>query len=98
MEHHVVDGDVGVGTGRSQSHGPNADAQTETNLYSFGSSPNNGPEGQSPYAGLIQGSDGNFYGRHISGGTNFNRTWLVFEISQRRLTPRCTSSAEIVVP
>jgi len=36
---------------------PNADAQTETNLYSFGSLRTIGPRGQSPYAGLIQGSE-----------------------------------------
>jgi uncharacterized repeat protein (TIGR03803 family) len=48
----------------------NANAQTETNLYSFGSSPNNGPEGEFPLAGLVQGTDGNFYGTTASGGTN----------------------------
>jgi hypothetical protein len=38
-----------------------ADAQTvtETALYSFGSDPGDGFE---PYAGLVQGSDGYFYG------------------------------------
>jgi hypothetical protein len=36
----------------------NANAQTETILYSFGSSPN---DGENPW-GLVQGSDGNFYG------------------------------------
>ena len=30
-----------------------------TNLYSFASSPN---DGVNPVAGLVQGSDGNFYG------------------------------------
>ncbi len=44
----------------------NADAQTETNLYSFGSSP---ADGNGPVAGLVQGSDGNFYGTTQSGGT-----------------------------
>ena len=37
-----------------------------TSLYSFGGSPNDGDE---PPAGLVQGSDGNFYGTTIGGGT-----------------------------
>lgn len=55
---------------------------TETLLHSFGSvqSPTqNFNDGVSPYAGLIQGSDGNFYGTTISGGANGNGT--VFEIT-----------------
>jgi uncharacterized repeat protein (TIGR03803 family) len=39
----------------------------ETNLYSFGSFPN---DGNFPNAGLVQGSDGNFYGTALQGGTN----------------------------
>jgi uncharacterized repeat protein (TIGR03803 family) len=54
----------------------NAAAQTETNLYSFGSHPN---DGGFPYAGLVQGSDGNFYGTTDIGGTNNDGT--VFRIS-----------------
>ena len=38
-----------------------------TILYSFGSSHN---DGEYPYAGLVQGSDGNFYGTTYDGGTN----------------------------
>jgi uncharacterized repeat protein (TIGR03803 family) len=38
----------------------------ETNLYSFGYSPT---DGQNPHAGLVQGSDGNFYGTTSGGGT-----------------------------
>jgi uncharacterized repeat protein (TIGR03803 family) len=53
----------------------NAAAQTETNLHSF-----SGPtDGQSPLAGLVQGSDGNFYGTTYGGGTNYDGT--VFRIS-----------------
>jgi uncharacterized repeat protein (TIGR03803 family) len=38
-----------------------------TSLYSFG-----GPNGSEPGAGLIQGTDGNFYGTTFDGGTNGN--------------------------
>ncbi|MGD0058186.1 MAG: choice-of-anchor tandem repeat GloVer-containing protein [Verrucomicrobiia bacterium] len=54
----------------------NAGAQTETNLYSFGSSPH---DGALPEAALVKGSDGNFYGTTDYGGTNNNGT--VFRIS-----------------
>ena len=54
----------------------NANAQTETVLYSFGSSPSDGAE---PFAGLVQGSDGNFYGTTENGGTSGEGT--VFRIS-----------------
>lgn len=49
----------------------NASAQTETVLYSFGSSP---ADGTLPTAGLIQGRDGNFYGTTEYGGTNNDGT------------------------
>jgi uncharacterized repeat protein (TIGR03803 family) len=54
----------------------NANAQTETNLYSFGSS---STDGNGPVAGLVQGSDGNFYGTTQDGGTYSYGT--VFRIS-----------------
>jgi uncharacterized repeat protein (TIGR03803 family) len=54
----------------------NAGAQTETILYSFGSSPT---DGVNPEAGLVQGSDGNFYGTTVWGGTY--GTGTVFRIS-----------------
>jgi len=48
-----------------------------TNLYSFGTSTLY--DGLGPQAGLVQGSDGNFYGTTATGGVNFNGT--VFRIS-----------------
>jgi uncharacterized repeat protein (TIGR03803 family) len=53
-----------------------ADAQTVTNLYTFGSFPSDGTQ---PFAGLVQGRDGNFYGTTYHGGTNNDGT--VFRIS-----------------
>jgi uncharacterized repeat protein (TIGR03803 family) len=47
-----------------------------TNLYFFGSSPNDGDDAQ---GGLVQGSDGNFYGTTLYGGTNDDGT--IFRIS-----------------
>src|ERR1017187_7875447 len=44
-----------------------AHAQTVTILHSFGSYP---ADGGYPYDGLVQGSDGNFYGTTFEGGTN----------------------------
>jgi uncharacterized repeat protein (TIGR03803 family) len=51
-----------------------------TNLYSFGGSPTDGNE---PYAGLVLGSDGNFYGTTSGGGSNavFTDSGTVFRIS-----------------
>ena len=51
-------------------------AQTVTILYSFVSSP---VAGDAPYADLVQGSDGNFYGTTNRGGTSDRGT--VFRIS-----------------
>jgi uncharacterized repeat protein (TIGR03803 family) len=42
-----------------------------SNLYSFAGYPN---DGSHPFAGLIQGSDGNFYGTTTSGGINNSGT------------------------
>ncbi len=55
---------------------PYADAQTETILHSFGASSSNG---RGPVAGLVQGSDGNFYGTTEIGG-KYNRG-TVFSVS-----------------
>jgi uncharacterized repeat protein (TIGR03803 family) len=46
---------------------PNINAQIVTILYSFGVTPG---DGGYPLAGLVQGSDGNFYGTSTDGGTN----------------------------
>jgi uncharacterized repeat protein (TIGR03803 family) len=54
----------------------NAHAQTETTLYSFGSSPTDGAD---PSAGLVQGTDGNFYGTTQDGGPYSHGT--IFRIS-----------------
>ena len=53
-----------------------ASAQTETAAYSFGKSAN---DGEYPFAGLAQGSDGNFYGTSFLGGASDFGT--VFRIS-----------------
>jgi uncharacterized repeat protein (TIGR03803 family) len=45
-------------------------AGAETVLWSFG----NGNDGQEPYAGLIQGTDGNFYGTTVQGGASSDGT------------------------
>jgi uncharacterized repeat protein (TIGR03803 family) len=47
-----------------------------TNLYSFGGFPN---DGQGPFAGVVQGSDANFYGTTGGGGSNNEGT--VFKIT-----------------
>ncbi len=51
---------------------------TLTVLYSFGSLANNA-DGYTPYSGLIQGSDGNFYGTTAFGGPNGGGT--VFKVT-----------------
>jgi uncharacterized repeat protein (TIGR03803 family) len=60
---------LAVGSGR-------AGAQILTTLWQFGGNPSNGAN---PEAGLVQGTDGNFYGTSYSGGTNGLGT--VFRIS-----------------
>jgi uncharacterized repeat protein (TIGR03803 family) len=47
-----------------------------TVLYNFG----NAPDGFDPYVGLVQGSDGNFYGTAIAGGT-INNSGTIFKVT-----------------
>ena len=54
----------------------NAGAQTVTVLHSFGAGSTNGDQ---PYAGLVQGRDGNFYGTTENGGSA--GVGVVFRIS-----------------
>ena len=66
------------GTGTVFRISPNG---TLTNLYSF----SGGNDGAFPYAGLLQGSDGYFYGSTPFGGTSTNCSegcGIVFRISQ----------------
>jgi uncharacterized repeat protein (TIGR03803 family) len=51
---------------------------TLTTLHSFTGYPN---EGSDPLAGLVQGSDGNFYGTTYEGGTNKSGAGTVFKIT-----------------
>ena len=55
---------------------PLARGQSLQTLYSF---PTSGNDGHFPYAGLVQGSDGNFYGTTAAGGPNDHGT--VFKIT-----------------
>ena len=48
-----------------------------TTLYSFGGA----PDGSQPEAGLVLGSDGNFYGTTYGGGTNICGCGTIFRIS-----------------
>lgn len=66
----------------------NVTAQIFTNLYTFPYSPQppyGFRDGATPYAGLVQGSDGYFYGTTSSGGTNgpdaSSQLGTVFKIS-----------------
>jgi uncharacterized repeat protein (TIGR03803 family) len=47
-----------------------------TVLYNFG----NVPDGSDPWVGLVRGSDGNFYGTTISGGT-INNSGTIFKVT-----------------
>jgi uncharacterized repeat protein (TIGR03803 family) len=60
-----------------------------SNLYSFGGSP---ADGDGPGAGLVQGSDGNFYGTTGNGGTNDEGTVFVFDAGLGPVTNNCEFS------
>ena len=73
---------MGTSTGQRRRAGPTADGTvfkitpsgTLTTLHSF-----DGTDGANPYAGLVQATDGNFYGTTSSGGANGDGT--VFKIT-----------------
>ncbi|MGO9275890.1 MAG: choice-of-anchor tandem repeat GloVer-containing protein [Terriglobia bacterium] len=73
----LVEGTDGNFYGTTGNGGPNGygtvfqvtPGGTETTLYNFCSQPNC-TDGKSPYDGLIQASDGNFYGTTYTGGAN----------------------------
>ncbi len=52
-------------------------AQTFTNLASF----SNATTGHSPQGGLVQGTDGNFYGTNTFGGPDFHDAGTVFKVT-----------------
>ena len=69
-----------------------------TTLYEFGEVTNaNGVEldGANPFAALVQGSDGNFYGMTAYGGTNADGT--VFKMVPRRFQWNCNRNAVLFV-
>ena len=63
---------------------------TLTTLYSF-CSQGNCADGAAPYAGLVQGSDGNFYGTTLVGGTNDLGTVFSLTPGQAGLALACPS-------
>ena len=82
----LVQGSDGNFYGTTVNGGTNSDGTvfrispsgSYSNLYSFGGPPT---DGQNPRAGLVQGSDGNFYGTTVNGGTNCLYCGTVFRIS-----------------
>ena len=60
-------------------------AQISTTLHSF-----DGSGGSEPYAGLVQGTDGDFYGTTYQGGTNDCGT--VFKLKQSGAATSLTNS------
>src|SRR6202041_2858276 len=68
-----------------------------TTLYSFCSQANCA-DGATPYAGLVQGSDGNFYGTTLVGGANGDGTVFSLTPGQAGLALACPSqTAELGV-
>ncbi len=56
-----------------------------TTLYSFCSLGSYCPDGSFPLGGLVQGTDGNFYGTATEGGGAFNTWGTIFKISSEGL-------------
>ena len=67
---------VGMILGLMVAASPAAQAQTLTTLHSF-----NGADGLSPHAGLVQGSDGNFYGTTYGQLGTYGPFGTVFKIT-----------------
>jgi uncharacterized repeat protein (TIGR03803 family) len=87
----LVQGSDGYFYGTTQNGGTNSDGTVFkitpdgilTTLYAFGSITNGEgwpQDGANPYAGLVKGSDGNFYGTTEYHGTNDYNNGTVFEI------------------
>jgi uncharacterized repeat protein (TIGR03803 family)/T5SS/PEP-CTERM-associated repeat protein len=68
---------------------------TYTRLYYFAGPPN---DGQLPNSGLVQGSDGNFYGTTYFGGTNAPQYGTVFKLSVPLNQPPDQTGQLIVAP
>ena len=82
----------GTSTGGGTQHGNGTvfkmtPSGTITTLHSFACT-----DGCAPYGGLVQGSDGNFYGTTRSGGTNGFNYGTVFKITPSGSLPCCTLS------
>lgn len=63
-------------------------AQTFTTLYSFCGQPSC-TDGTTPFAGVVQGTDGNFYGTTTAGGMYLTAS----ELHGRQLPGRCPSAS-----
>src|SRR5260370_42312815 len=66
---------------------------TLTTLYSF-CAQSKCTDGSAPYAGLIQGRDGNFYGTTASGATAGQGTRFTIEARERLPKPHTSSSRD----
>jgi len=73
-----------------------ASTQTVTTLASFDIS-----NGADPFTGLVQGTDGNFYGTTQAGGASSNCTngcGTILRLRPQAPLPRCTASTARMAP